>query len=326
MQQKKPINRGEVSGHVVRLSYAIEEYQRYLESQISIERISGLKIICDYAHGAASQIGPNLLSAIHANASALNNTPDGLNINRNAGVMAPTQFEEYLKNNPCDFGISLDGDADRVMIYHRNQYCDPNYILLMLYDIYRQKNNYQAGLVGTIMHNQGIVRYCHQENIPLVLTDVGDRNLIHTSRQYNYLLAGEPSGHYICMDRLPTADGLLIALLLIEHLSQKNDNMRDLNWYKSHVPLDLAYSCNIKHHSPKKLVMQDALQAQISSIRAEHPDLKITVRGSGTEPLVRIHIEGQHALEELQSVSNEVKYAIEHSPLWDKESFSSHIE
>jgi len=287
-------------GKSYRLYDAPGRYLEFLKRHIQFERLENRSIILDCAHGAAYKVAPQLFEEYQAIVHAINIQPNGFNINEKCGVLALGDLENMMAQVHSDYAIAFDGDADRVVLYIEGKKCDPHYMLLMLFDLYKRRYNYDGGIIGTQLHNQGLVEYCHKNNIPWVATPVGDRHLIAAARDNGFKIAGEPSGHYILMDKLSTADGLLTALLIIDEIEL--GYAKDLQWYEDNVPLFPAYSHSFPLDRPKYFMQNEAFQWAIQLLKTQNSSLILVIRPSGTESVIRVYVEGAISLQEFQKI------------------------
>ncbi len=312
-----PLMEEDSQGKIYRLADAPGRYMAFLKRHVTLLDLHNKTITLDCAHGSAYKIAPHIFEEYRAIVHVLHAAPNGFNINEKCGVIDCTALEEHMLQHKSDYSIAFDGDADRVVLYIQGQRCDPNYMLLMLYELYKRRTGLCGGIIGTEVHNQGLVSYCQKEKISWIEGSVGDRYLIAAARETGFKVAGEPSGHYILMDQIPTADGLLIALLLIEEIEL--GYAKNLTWYKTHVPLTPSFSYTFTVRSPKSFIGRPSVQKRIHALKKNHSTCKILVRPSGTEPVIRLYIEGKISKKDSLIIYNQLKSVIEselaHEPL-----------
>ncbi len=296
-------------GKIYRLHDASGRYIEFLKRHVLSLNLKNKIVILDCAHGAAYKIAPQIFEEFNATVKILHAEPNGLNINEKSGVTDLDTLEQYLTENQSDYAIAFDGDADRVILYIQGKRCDPHYMLLMLHELYQRRTQKAPGIIGTQIHNQGLVEYCKKTQIPWIEVPVGDRHLIAAARETGLKIAGEPSGHYILMDLLPTADGLLTALLIIEEIEL--GCAKSLDWFEQYVPLYPCFSYTLPVDNPKEIVADVPVQLCIQSWKNQYPLCKILVRPSGTEPVIRLYIEGMVLKEQAQELLQQLQCALQ---------------
>jgi phosphoglucosamine mutase len=304
----EPVIEMDSLGKIYRLADAPKRYLDFLKRHVTFLNLHNKTVTIDCAHGAAYKIAPQIFEEYQAIVHVLHAEPNGFNINEQCGALDCRALEHHMLHHKSDYGIAFDGDADRVVLYIKGKRCDPHYMLLMLYEMYKRRTGLLGGIIGTQIHNQGLVSYCQKEKIPWIEVPVGDRYLIAAARETGFKVAGEPSGHYILMDQLPTADGLLTALLLIEEIEL--GYVKDLTWYETYVTLDPSFSYTFSVSDPKFFIETPLIQQTIHALKNAHPSWKILVRPSGTEPVIRLYIEGQLSQEASLRLYNQLKSVI----------------
>ncbi len=276
-------------GRVKRLEDGNDKYIRILKKNFPNNfSLKGMRIVLDCANGAGYKSAPKILSDLGAKIFPIGVNPNGLNINYKCGSTFPHLLKKYVKKFKADLGISLDGDADRViMCDEKSQIIDGDQIIAMIAKRWKAKKILKGGVVGTLMSNYGLEKFFLNENINFKRSKVGDRYVKETMKKNNFNLGGEQSGHIILGKFATTGDGLLVALEVLFSLRKGKLASKIFKVYKS-VPQRLL---NIKVKD-KKI---------ISSIRCKKAiklanDLiknkgRLLVRSSGTEPKVRIMCE-----------------------------------
>jgi len=289
---KKTINqlsKPDFLGRVKRLEDGNDRYIEILKSNFpSNFSLKGIRIVLDCANGAGYKSAPKILTDLGAKVFSIGVKPNGLNINYNCGSTFPEILKKYVKKYKAHLGISLDGDADRViMCDEKAQIIDGDQIIAMIAKRWKRKKILRGGVIGTLMSNYGLEKFFLNENINFKRSKVGDRYVKEMMRKYNYNLGGEQSGHIILGKFATTGDGLLVALEGLFALRKGKLASKVFNVYKS-VPQKLlsikVKDKNIVNSSKCKKVIKLANKLIKNNGR-------LLVRSSGTEPKVRIMCE-----------------------------------
>jgi len=254
--------------------------------------LRGLKIVVDCAHGAAYRISPTVLRELGAEVIALNVAPDGLNINANCGSLHPENLQQAVVAERAHVGFAHDGDADRVLaIDERGALVDGDQILaLCALDMAAQGRLPGRTVVATVMSNMGLEVALRRAGISLVRTAVGDRYVLEEMHRAGHPLGGEQSGHVIFADHNTTGDGIVTALQVLATIVRSGKAMSELAACMSHYPQVLQ---NVRVRRKEDLATLPEVQTEIRNAEAALAgDGRILVRYSGTEPLVRVMIEG----------------------------------
>lgn len=254
--------------------------------------LDGLRIVLDCAHGAAYKVGPAILEELGAEVFVLGNTPNGLNINDKCGALHPAKLAEAVQKYRADVGISLDGDADRViMVDERGNIVNGDHILAICGLHLKRKNLLKNNtLVTTQMANFGLDQLMKQSGITLIKTDVGDRWVVEEMRKSGHILGGESSGHIIFLDHSTTGDGLIAALNVLAVMKEQKESLSRLASVMKEVPQVLR---NIRVSSRVKLSEVSGYDSLVQKLEKKLAGQgRIFVRFSGTEPLLRILVEG----------------------------------
>jgi len=265
--------------------------------------LKGLKIVVDCANGAAYNIAPSVFKELGADVTAIGITPDGLNINYQCGATAPQALAKKVKELKADIGIALDGDGDRVILVdHTGDIVDGDEILFMIARWYLLNNKDIGGVAGTLMSNLGLELALKKLQIPFCRTNVGDRYVLEALQQRDWLLGGESSGHIICLDAHSTGDGIIAALKVLASMVASGETLVEQRQYMQKHPqllINVSVDTTIDLKHPK---IQQAISAAEQALNNEG---RVLLRASGTEPLVRVMVEGINATL-VQSVAQEI--------------------
>ncbi|AMW33057.1 phosphoglucosamine mutase [Fervidobacterium islandicum] len=291
-------------GCVVDYKLAFEEYTNYVIQQFSDLDLSGLKILVDAGNGAAFETTPFVLRQLGAKVEVINNTPDGYNINVNCGSTNPDHAREKMTSH--NLAILHDGDADRcILLDEKKQEVHGDKILGMcavqMKSEGRLKNNV---VVGTVLSNMGLEVFLKKHGIKLLRAKVGDRYVLEQMMEHGAVLGGERSGHIIFLDRSTTGDGLITALETIRVMILKGKKLSELADEISDYPQVML---NIK--CKNKLVVENKEVRELIE-KYKREDTDIVVRPSGTEPLVRVFVQGPDE-EYINNVAYEIASKIE---------------
>jgi len=255
--------------------------------------LDGLRVVLDCANGANYKVAPLALKELGAEVISLGVEPDGLNINHLVGSLHPDVVAAKVRETRADIGLALDGDADRLIVVdeHGNTLAGDQVMAVCAQDLMEQEKLPGKILVGTGMSNMALEIFMRERGGVLVRTDVGDRYVVEAMREHGAALGGEPSGHIVFMEHGTTGDGLLAALQLLRIMRQKNKPMSELAGLLRLYPQVLL---NVSVAEKKDF-------AQVPSITAVVEDAektlgargRVLLRYSGTEPLVRVMVEGE---------------------------------
>lgn len=292
---------GEV-GRVMEDGRAVEDYLNFLEN-ISFD-LTGMHVAMDCGNGAVYRLAPELFQKIGAKVTALNNTPDGVNINVKCGSTDPSTLQEIVRNTDADLGVAFDGDADRVIAVDENGEIIDGDVLMLLFSLYLQKHNKLNNntLIATIMSNGGLDIAAKDYGINVIRTTVGDRYVLEKMLEGVYNIGGEQSGHIIFSDYCTTGDGLLTALQLAKILKEEGRKLSSYSPMLTPLP-QINEKCRIsrKEGWEEIPVIKEALDNAYEKIGVHG---RILVRPSGTEPVMRVMVEGDKDEAELQSIAS----------------------
>ncbi len=269
--------------------------------------LSGFKIVIDSANGAAYHIAPNVFRELGAQVIAMGNEPDGLNINEKVGSTYPETLQQMVKDHNADLGIALDGDADRLlMVDHQGEVVDGDELLFIIATA-RQK--YQCstdfGVVGTLMSNLGMEVALKKAGLGFIRADVGDRYVMEQLSSKGWTIGGESSGHIICLDRTTTGDGIVAALQVLAAICGSSKNLHELKQGMEKYP---QHMINVRIKEKVDPFISEQIVAAVKATENRLADKgRVLLRASGTEPLIRVMIEGSDE----QQVLTEVKQLAE---------------
>ena len=278
----------------------VDEYIYFLrktfEENIEKNLKSDFSVAIDVANGATYKVAEKVFTKLGINFEIINNNPDGININENCGSTHLENLKKFVVNHKMSLGIAYDGDGDRCLAVDEEGNEIDGDILLAIFGEYLKKRNKLKNntIVSTIMSNLGLNKFAKEQDLDLKQTKVGDRYVLEEMLKNDYNLGGEQSGHIILLDYNPTGDGILTSLMLIQILLEENIKISKLCKIINKYPQVLI---NVKVNNDKKpLYKEDTeIQEEIKNLEAELQDNgRVIIRPSGTEPLIRVMIEGQN--------------------------------
>lgn len=270
---------------------------RYIEfAKRSLPRdldFQGIKLVVDCANGAAYKLAPKVLRELGAKVDVIGNEPNGMNINAGCGAVHPEQLQEAVRRHKADIGIALDGDADRaIFVCEQGTIIDGDHVMAALgLDLHQNGLLAKQTMVGTVMSNFGLELSMAKAGIKLLRTPVGDRYLLERMLAEGYNFGGEQSGHFIFLDHNTTGDGLISALQMISLIKRTGKPLSELAQAMSAVP-QILLNITVKQ-KPKLETVPDIDRAIRESERRLNGSGRVVVRYSGTEPLLRIMVEGE---------------------------------
>lgn len=279
-------------GKATRINDASGRYIEFCKSTIpSMTRLTGLKIVIDCAHGATYHIAPNVFSELGAEVICIGNKPDGFNINKECGSTAPESLRQKVLSTGADIGIGLDGDGDRVLLIDAlGNLVDGDQILYIIAKERHERGLLHGGVVGTLMSNYGLEMALTELNIPFARSKVGDRYVLETLREKDWRIGGEPSGHIVCLDKTTTGDGIVAALQVVFIMIKKGKGLQELTEGITLLPQTLV---NLKTNQASELAKNSQVIEVVKSVENKlHGEGRVLLRPSGTEPLLRVMVEG----------------------------------
>ena len=300
-----------IIGRTRRIDDAAGRYIVYAKHTFPLQMtLDDLRIVLDCANGAAYKVAPAIFQELGAEVILIGNQPNGYNINENSGALFPEKTSEAVRKYDADVGITLDGDADRVIMVDELGHVVNGDHILAICAIDKLNQNKLSGqtVVTTPMGNLGLERALKRYNIKTVRSDVGDKHVIQKMRDSGYVLGGEPSGHIICLDHSTTGDGCIAALSVLAVMRQKNQKLSELNKIVTDVPQTLM---NIKVKHRRNLNEVPGYPEMIESVHQELGDRgRVFLRFSGTEPLLRILVEGEEKVS-IEAIARKISNFLE---------------
>lgn len=288
-------------GKASRMVSAAERYIEFCKVALASEmNLKGLKVAIDCANGAAYQVAPKVFTELGASVSIMHNLPNGFNINDNCGSTHMADLQAFVLEEQCDLGIAFDGDADRVMMVdHQGNVVDGDQLLYVLTSSKHIKGELAGGVVGTLMTNLGLEKRFKALGIPFERAAVGDRHVLQVMKKNTWQYGGESSGHLICLEKSTTGDGLVAALLVVEALAERNMSLQEVVQEYDVFPQKMI---NVALHNAKQSAKEICANENVlSAVKITEQQLadkgRVLLRPSGTEPLIRVMVEGEDALQ-----------------------------
>lgn len=282
-------------GRARRLDDASGRYIEFCKSTFANElTLKGLKIVVDAAHGAAYQIAPKVFHELGAEVVAIGCAPDGLNINHEVGATHTEALVAAVKAHRADYGVALDGDADRLMMVDASgRLYNGDELLYLMVDDRLGRDEHVPGVVGTLMTNMAVEVALKKRGVQFVRAKVGDRYVLEELNRHQWLLGGEGSGHLLALDKQTTGDGLVSALQVLQTCVRSGKTMAELLVEVMLFPQTLI---NVRLQAGVDWKANTRLSSETKAVEAELGDTgRVLIRASGTEPLVRVMVEARDA-------------------------------
>lgn len=273
---------------------ALEDYIAFVKSTINCD-LKGLKVAVDCANGAAYEAAPIALFELGADVCVINNEPDGININSGCGSTHLGQLQKFVKESNADIGLAFDGDADRVLVVdEKGNTVDGDQIMAIIgLELSRAGKLAKNTIVATVMSNLGFDIMAKREGLNVAKTKVGDRYVLEEMLDKGYVLGGEQSGHVIFLEHNTTGDGLLTALQLLCTLKNSGKKLSELTSIMQILPQVLK-NAKVKNDNKHKYMEDNLIAKMCKDLESEfNGEGRVLIRPSGTEPLVRVMIEGK---------------------------------
>jgi phosphoglucosamine mutase len=297
-------------GKAYRVDDSLGRYVEFCKSSVPHRtNFKNLNIIIDCANGATFSAAPQVFTELQANVKTINSNPDGLNINEACGSTNPISLRAQVLQEGADIGIAFDGDGDRViMIDHKGEIVDGDELLFIIACNKHKLGKLQGGVVGTQMSNMGLELAVNNLGLPFKRTQVGDRYILQTLLEEQWHLGGETSGHIVCLDVTTTGDGIISALQVLQAMQEEQKSLRELKDQMTKFPQVLI---NLPVAQNEVLLedqeVKQALSKGESKLKGKG---RILLRASGTEPVVRLMVEGEDDLK-IHQIASQIAGIIE---------------
>ena len=282
-------------GRARRVSEATGRYIEFCKASVAGNlSLRGLKLVVDCAHGATYKVAPAVFEELGADVFAIGVEPNGLNINDKVGATAPAMLAQTVLERGADVGIALDGDGDRlIMVDHKGETVDGDEILFLIARDALRRGKLPGGVVGTVMSNLGLEVALRELGIGFSRAKVGDRYVLEMMQEKGWLLGGESSGHIVCLDKTTSGDGIVSALQVLSAMMQNGVSLHDLKHGMQKFPQTLI---NVPLKAGSKPMESDAVKQAVTAVEQELGNAgRVLLRPSGTEPLIRVMVEGREA-------------------------------
>ena len=284
-------------GRARRIDDAVARYAEYCKGTVAEDfSLHGLKLVLDCAHGATYQVAPKVFAELGAEVIAIGDKPDGFNINREVGSTHPQTLQQAVLAHGADIGIAFDGDGDRVQLVDRHGVlADGDDILYVLARSWHAQGMLKGPVVGTLMSNYGLQLALAEFEVPLIRANVGDRYVLQQLKEHGGVLGGETSGHVLCLDRATTGDGIVVALAVLEALARSGLDLAAARQGLQKMPQVML---NVRAAGAREALASSEVKRALAEVeQVLHGRGRVVLRASGTEPLVRVTIEGADAAE-----------------------------
>jgi phosphoglucosamine mutase len=282
-------------GKASRIDDARGRYIEFCKSTVGSRlTLSGLKVVVDCANGATYDIAPAVLSELGADVVSIGTDPNGLNINDKIGSTSPAALKEKVLEVGADLGVALDGDGDRsIMVDHQGNVVDGDEMLFVIACERRRRNFEFGGVVGTKMSNLGMELALAEREVPFARTAVGDRFVLQEMQQRGWQLGGESSGHIICHDITTTGDGIVSALQVLTAVVLTGKPLRELRGAMQKFPQTMI---NVRLGQDPDVSASQSVRDAVSGVEDKLQGRgRVLLRPSGTEPVLRVMVEGEDA-------------------------------
>ncbi len=283
-------------GKARRLDDAQGRYIEFCKSTFPTKlNLRGIKLVLDCAHGAAYDIGPDVFRELGATVIAIGNQPNGLNINERCGATHPATMQAAVLEHGADLGLALDGDADRLMMCDADgRLFDGDQLLYAMVKDRHENGLLRGGVVGTLMTNFALEQRFAEMKIPFQRAKVGDRYVLEMLRENSWECGGENSGHLLCLDKHSTGDGIISALQVLAALRRKG--IKRLAEFTAELTLFPQVLINVRVARKFDFAANDGVASAVNAAqKALDGQGRVLLRASGTEPLIRVMVEGQES-------------------------------
>ncbi|MCG7899598.1 MAG: phosphoglucosamine mutase [Candidatus Thiodiazotropha weberae] len=287
-------------------------YIEFCKSTIPLKtRFNGMKIVVDCSNGAAYNIAPYVFDEMGADVIAIGNQPNGFNINDGVGSTHPEHLKAAVLEHGADLGIALDGDGDRlIMVDDQGNEVDGDEILYIIACSRMREGELKGAVVGTLMSNLGLEHALREHGVVFERTNVGDRYIMERLFKKGWVLGGEQSGHIICLDRTTTGDGIVSALQVLAEVHATGRSLRELSAGMSKYPQKLT-NIHLGGTSAQEIMESDLVKRSVREAEVEMGSSgRVLLRPSGTEPLMRVMVEGSDG-EQVEVLSSQIASTVE---------------
>ncbi len=271
--------------------------------------LRGYKLVLDCAHGATYQVAPSVFDELGAEVTSIGVSPDGVNINDEQGATHPERLCSEVLRQGADLGIAFDGDGDRViMVDHEGEVVDGDELLFIIAEAKQRAGKLKGAVVGTLMSNLGLEKGLLALDVPFRRAQVGDRYIMQMLEESGSMLGGENSGHIICLERTTTGDGIVSALQVLAAMRRSGKTLRALKGGMTKYPQILL---NVRMNARVDVTELPAVKAALRSAEGELAGYgRVLLRMSGTEPVVRVMVEGRDG-QQVESLAHRIAGVVE---------------
>ncbi|MDP2716237.1 phosphoglucosamine mutase [Rheinheimera sp.] len=295
LEQPMVCEPSEKLGKATRIDDAAGRYIEFCKSHLPNHlSLKGLNIVIDCAHGATYHIAPAVFKELGAAVTVIAATPDGFNINDHCGATHTELLQKTVVEQKADLGIAYDGDGDRVMMVdHSGRVIDGDEIVYIIARAAKEQNKLQGGVVGTLMSNLGLELALKELDIPFARSAVGDRYVMELLREKNWRIGGENSGHVLNLDHTCTGDGIIASLQVLNAMIEAKMSLAEFSRGMHKLPQVLV---NVKFEKGTAPLEKQHVKQVIADVEAKlSTSGRVLIRKSGTEPLIRVMVEGEDA-------------------------------
>ncbi len=273
------------------------------------QNLRGYKLVLDCAHGATYQVAPSVFDELGAEVTSIGVSPNGVNINDEGGATHPERLCSEVLRQGADLGIAFDGDGDRViMVDHEGEVVDGDELLFIIAEAKQRAGKLKGAVVGTLMSNLGLEKGLLALDVPFRRAQVGDRYIMQMLEESGSMLGGENSGHIICLERTTTGDGIVSALQVLAAMRRSGKTLRALKGGMTKYPQILL---NVRMNTRVDVTELPAVKAALRSAEGELAGYgRVLLRMSGTEPVVRVMVEGRDG-QKVESLAHRIAGVVE---------------
>ncbi len=280
-------------GKAKRVPDAPGRYIEFCKSSVPTGfNLQGMKIVLDCANGATYHVSPEVLSELGADVVEVASSPDGVNINEACGATAPQRLQKVVVGEKADLGIALDGDGDRlILVDHQGEVVDGDEALFIIAKQMKDRGELEGGVVGTLMSNFGLEQAFSAMGVPFVRANVGDRYVMEELKNRGWSVGGESSGHIVCKHLTSTGDGTISALQVLRAIKDTGLTLHELKKAMEKMPQTMI---NVRMHKRVDIRSVEEIQSAVQRTEAAlGGNGRVLLRPYGTEPLVRVMLEGK---------------------------------